>query len=109
MSLSTQNARLFDTVSGSEFGPQCADEKEVADLAHHVWRVHGIDARAASNELLDRALDELRSGIALSLATHSSMACQCGSGKPWASKLEQIGKATVTSCEVCAANQERLG
>jgi hypothetical protein len=82
MTLDTHNARLYDSVSETEFGPQCETDDEADALAWHVWRTRGVDARAVEYDELDSALTEIREGHAESMPTHPDRLCYCGSGLP---------------------------
>lgn len=107
MGLRIQNARFFDTVSESEFGPECASDKEAEILAYEVERTMGINVRSLNEgSVLDELLLDLRSGALIARETHSSRACYCGSGKPWVSKIQQLGKPSSTRCECCSGTEQ---
>lgn len=107
MGLRIQNARFYDTVSDSEFGPECASDKEAEILAYEVERTMGINVRSLNEgSVLDELLLDLRSGALIARETHSSRACYCGSGKPWISKIQQLGKPSSTRCECCTGTEQ---
>lgn len=101
MSVEVRFGRFYCTTSEIEFGPTCADDKEAALLQHHVWRTRGLDIRTLDMDGREKALSELRDGSALAMETHSAIACRCGSGRPWASKLSRVGRPDVTICQAC--------
>lgn len=108
MALEFREARFYDTVSDSAFGPVCASDKEAEILAYEVQRTEGVDVRALDNTQLEYRLLDLRSGELLARETHSSRACFCGSGKPWLSRTEQLHKPTKTCCEDCLGTEQRV-
>lgn len=101
MSVEIRYGAFYDTVSESSFGPKCTSDKEAEILAYEVQRTTGIDVRGHDGERLAELLADLRSGDMYARETHSSRACFCGSGKPWLSRTEQLGKPTVTLCDDC--------
>jgi hypothetical protein len=105
MAVEVRLNRFYCTTSGSEFGPTCRSQAEAEILLHHVWRTRGLDIRALNEEQRDSALEEVRSGFALTMDTHSAVACLCGSGKPWLSRSEKRrpGSSDVTVKTVCVA------
>lgn len=102
MSLEIRFGRFYCTTSECEFGPTCADDHEAAMLAYHVQRTRGVDIRALELTAREAALEEVRDGRAPTMETHCTMACLCGSGKPWTSKLMRLNHPDVTICEACA-------
>lgn len=102
MSLEIRFARFYCTTSECEFGPTCASDAEAAQLANHVQRTRGVDIRALDLAVRDKALEELRDGSAATMETHCTMACLCGSGKQWSSKLCRLNRPDVSICEACA-------
>lgn len=101
MSLGVQHGRFYCTTSETECGPQCASDQEAAVLANHIRRTRGVDTRDLDMPARLRALEEVRDGSALTMETHSAVACLCGSGEPWVARLERRGKAARTTCAVC--------
>lgn len=105
MSVEIRRARFVDTVTEVEFGPVCASDKEAEILAYEVERTTGSDVRVCHD--LAEQLADLRSGAMLTRETHSSRACYCGSGKPWVSKLQQLGRLNATRCADCSGTEEK--
>lgn len=101
MALIASACRLYCTVTDSSFGPQCSSDDEAEQLALHVWRTRGQDARAVDAEVLVVALIELRSGMAEWLPTHIAVRCYCGSGRPYLTKAERLNRPNITTCEHC--------
>jgi hypothetical protein len=102
MALVASANRLYCTVTDSSFGPECTSDDEAEQLAAHVWRTRGRDARAVDGAELVVALGELRSGWAEWLPTHIAVRCYyCGSGRPYLTKAERLNKPNITTCEHC--------
>lgn len=104
MAVEIHLGRFYCTTSEVEFGPVCASDKEAEMLAYEVERTTGADVRVRDD--LAEQLADLRSGEMLTRETHSSRACYCGSGKPWVSKLQQLGKPSATRCADCSGTEE---
>lgn len=101
MALIASAHRLYCTVTDSSFGPVCASDDEAEQLAAHVWRTRGQDARAVDAAELAAALGELRSGWAEWLPTHIAVCCHCGSGKPYTMRADRLHAPSRTWCERC--------
>jgi hypothetical protein len=102
MSLDSQNARLYDSVSETEFGPQCETDAEADALAWHVWRTRGVDARVVDYAELDSALAEIREGRAESMPTHPDRLCYCGSGLPFGPRY-RVSQREYRACDRCGS------
>ena len=94
-------------MSESAFGPVCASDKEAEILAYEVLRTTGTDVRGHDGDRLVELYADLRGGAMLTRETHSSRACYCASGKPWVSKLQQLGKPSSTRCADCSGTEEK--
>ena len=61
MSISVKNRSLYDTRTGTEFGPKCLSDDEAHSLLSHIWHTLGkspIECDATERML---ALSEIRS------------------------------------------------
>ena len=105
MSVEIHNRRFYCTTSEVEFGPVCASDKEAEVLAYEVERTTGQDVRVRDD--LVELLADLRSGVMLTRETHSTRACYCGSGKPWVSKLQRLGKPSSSRCADCQGTEDK--